>query len=186
MVLAPVNPFRPAQRRDERVNLRPAYYCIEWFRSGAIADIDWCGTGGNGCRWYFLYSPPAFSSRTAATGGFTAYPAVFTFYLHICLLFLRTNAGNGFPSFYLQTVLGRSEVETGLLLTPWPLATMVMAPLAGYLIERVHAGLLGALGLFIMAAGFFPRSAARVTCGYQYYLADDLMWCWIWLVPVTQ
>ncbi|WP_237764608.1 MFS transporter, partial [Escherichia albertii] len=57
--------------------------------------------------------------------------------------------------FYLQTVLGRSEVETGLLLTPWPLATMVMAPLAGYLIERVHAGLLGALGLFIMAAGLF-------------------------------
>lgn len=31
-------------------------------------------------------------------GGFTAYPAVFTFYLHICLLFLRTNAGNGFPA----------------------------------------------------------------------------------------
>ena len=56
------------------------------------------GTGGNGCCWYFLYSPPAFSSRTAATGGFTAYPAVFTFYLHICLLFLRTNAGNGFPA----------------------------------------------------------------------------------------
>ncbi len=107
------------------------------------------------------------SSRTAATGGFTTYPAVFTFYLHICLLFLRTNAGNGFPSLYLQTVLGRSEVETGLLLTPWPLATMVMAPLAGYLIERVHAGLLGALGLFIMAAGLFspvllPASPADI------------------------
>ncbi|VEB84745.1 major facilitator superfamily protein [Citrobacter koseri] len=57
--------------------------------------------------------------------------------------------------FYLQTVLGRSEVETGLLLTPWPLATMVMAPLAGYLIERVHAGLLGASGLIIMATGLF-------------------------------
>ena len=57
--------------------------------------------------------------------------------------------------FYLQTVLGRSEVETGLLLTPWPLATMVMAPLAGYLIERVHAGLLGALGLLVMASGLF-------------------------------
>lgn len=56
--------------------------------------------------------------------------------------------------FYLQTVLGRSEVETGLLLTPWPLATMVMA-LAGYLIERLHAGLLGALGMVIMAAGLF-------------------------------
>jgi len=55
--------------------------------------------------------------------------------------------------FFLQTVLGRSEVEAGLLLTPWPLATMVMAPLAGYLIERVHAGLLGAVGLAVMAAG---------------------------------
>lgn len=57
--------------------------------------------------------------------------------------------------FFLQSVIGRSEVETGLLLTPWPLATMVMAPLAGYLIERVHAGLLGALGLAVMAAGLF-------------------------------
>lgn len=55
----------------------------------------------------------------------------------------------------MQTVLGRSEVETGLLLTPWPLATMVMAPLAGYLIERVHAGLLGALGMAVMACGLF-------------------------------
>lgn len=57
--------------------------------------------------------------------------------------------------FFLQSAIGRSEVETGLLLTPWPLATMVMAPLAGYLIERVHAGLLGALGLAVMATGLF-------------------------------
>jgi DHA2 family multidrug resistance protein-like MFS transporter len=32
---------------------------------------------------------------------------------------------------------------------------MVMAPLAGYLIERLHAGLLGALGLAVMATGLF-------------------------------
>ncbi|WP_312946622.1 MFS transporter [Superficieibacter sp.] len=57
--------------------------------------------------------------------------------------------------FYLQSIIGRSEVETGLLLTPWPLATMVMAPLAGYLIERVHAGLLGAVGMIVMACGLF-------------------------------
>ncbi|WHP29682.1 MFS transporter [Trabulsiella odontotermitis] len=57
--------------------------------------------------------------------------------------------------FFLQSVMGRSEVETGLLLTPWPLATMVMAPLAGYLIEKVHAGFLGALGLLVMACGLF-------------------------------
>ncbi|WP_421355334.1 MFS transporter [Pseudocitrobacter faecalis] len=57
--------------------------------------------------------------------------------------------------FFLQTMMGRSEVETGLLLTPWPLATMVMAPLAGYLIERVHAGFLGAFGMAVMACGLF-------------------------------
>lgn len=57
--------------------------------------------------------------------------------------------------FFLQSTLGRSEVETGLLLTPWPLATMVMAPLAGYMIERVHAGLLGGIGLTVMATGLF-------------------------------
>jgi DHA2 family multidrug resistance protein-like MFS transporter len=43
--------------------------------------------------------------------------------------------------FFLQNVLQRDEVATGLLLTPWPLATMVFAPIAGRLIERVHAGL---------------------------------------------
>lgn len=32
--------------------------------------------------------------------------------------------------FFLQSTLGRSEVETGLLLTPWPIATMIMAPIA--------------------------------------------------------
>jgi len=57
--------------------------------------------------------------------------------------------------FYLQNVLGRSEVSTGLLLTPWPLATMVMAPVAGRLIEQVHAGLLGAIGLAMFASGLF-------------------------------
>ncbi len=57
--------------------------------------------------------------------------------------------------FFLQTVIGRDEVATGLLLTPWPLATMVMAPIAGRLIERYHAGLLGGIGLAMFAAGLF-------------------------------
>lgn len=57
--------------------------------------------------------------------------------------------------FYIQNVLGRSEVATGLLLTPWPLATMVMAPIAGRLIERFHAGMLGGIGLALFASGLF-------------------------------
>ncbi|MFP1483694.1 hypothetical protein ACLB1S_17435 [Escherichia coli] len=88
-------------------------------------------------------------------------------FAHLFALFCAQMLAMVSLPFYLQTVLGRSEVETGLLLTPWPLATMVMASLAGYLIERVHAGLLGALGLFIMAAGLFslvllPASPADI------------------------
>lgn len=57
--------------------------------------------------------------------------------------------------FFLQTVLERDEVATGLLLTPWPLATMVVAPIAGRLVERYHAGLLGGIGLAVFASGLF-------------------------------
>lgn len=55
--------------------------------------------------------------------------------------------------FFLQRVLHRSEVATGLLLTPWPLATMIFAPIAGRLLEKVKAGLLGCVGMLIFAAG---------------------------------
>ena len=55
--------------------------------------------------------------------------------------------------FYLQDALGRSQVETGLLMTPWPLATAVAAPLAGRLADRYPAGALGGIGLACFAAG---------------------------------
>lgn len=60
--------------------------------------------------------------------------------------------------FFLQHTLGKNEVETGLLLTPWPLATMLTAPLAGRLVERVHPGLLGSIGMGIFATGLFSLS----------------------------
>ena len=55
--------------------------------------------------------------------------------------------------FFMQHSLGLSVAQTGLLLTPWPLATTLTAPLAGRLIERVHPGILGALGMTIFATG---------------------------------
>jgi MFS transporter, DHA2 family, multidrug resistance protein len=55
--------------------------------------------------------------------------------------------------FYFQYTLGRSDVATGLLMTPWPLATAVLAPIAGRLADRHSAGILGALGLVFFAAG---------------------------------
>ena len=57
--------------------------------------------------------------------------------------------------FFLQHIIGHDDVTTGLLLTPWPIATMIAAPLAGRLMERIHAGILGGAGLFVFAAGLF-------------------------------
>lgn len=57
--------------------------------------------------------------------------------------------------FYLQHVFGYDEVQTGLLLTAWPAIIMVVAPLAGLLVERIHAGALGGVGLLAMASGLF-------------------------------
>lgn len=55
--------------------------------------------------------------------------------------------------FYLEA-LGRNATETGLLLTPWPLAIVVTAPLAGRLIEKKYPpGLLGGIGLALFALG---------------------------------
>lgn len=55
--------------------------------------------------------------------------------------------------FYLQDVLGRSPVEAGLLLTPWPLATAMTSPIAGRLADRWPAGIITSIGLACMTGG---------------------------------
>jgi MFS transporter, DHA2 family, multidrug resistance protein len=60
--------------------------------------------------------------------------------------------------FLLQSVLGRTVAESGLLLTLWPLAVGVTAPLAGRLAERHHAGALGGIGLLLFSTGLVSLS----------------------------
>jgi DHA2 family multidrug resistance protein-like MFS transporter len=55
--------------------------------------------------------------------------------------------------FFFQMVMHRSQVQTGLLFTAWPLATGVAAPIAGRLADRHHAGLLGGFGLAALSFG---------------------------------
>ena len=55
--------------------------------------------------------------------------------------------------FYLESRFGYSAVEIGLLITPWPIAVMFAAPLAGRLVERYPSGLLGGIGLLLFAFG---------------------------------
>lgn len=55
--------------------------------------------------------------------------------------------------FYFESALGRDQVETGLLMTPWPVALGFAAPLAGRLSDRIASGTLGALGMILLAVG---------------------------------
>ena len=73
--------------------------------------------------------------------------------------------------FFMQHSLGFSVAETGLLLTPWPLATTLTAPMAGRLIERVHPGLLGGVGMSVFALGLFLLATAGSISGIW-----DLAW----------
>jgi DHA2 family multidrug resistance protein-like MFS transporter len=67
--------------------------------------------------------------------------------------------------FLFQSVLGHSAFQTGLLMTPWPLALGVVAPIAGRLADKVRAGLIGAIGLAIFAVGLFMLSRLGTSPG---------------------
>ena len=55
--------------------------------------------------------------------------------------------------FYFETILHRDEVQTGLLMTGWPAALGLAAPLAGSLSDKLPAAILGAAGLCVLALG---------------------------------
>ena len=61
--------------------------------------------------------------------------------------------------FLFQTMLGHSAVQTGLLLTPWPVATAIMAPIAGPLSDKHKPALLGGCGLAILCVGLALMAA---------------------------
>ncbi|HTE79493.1 MAG TPA: MFS transporter, partial [Reyranella sp.] len=55
--------------------------------------------------------------------------------------------------FLFETVMHRSQIATGLLVTPWPLMIVIAAPIAGRLSARYPAALLGSIGLALLATG---------------------------------
>ncbi len=55
--------------------------------------------------------------------------------------------------FYLSKILNFESSHIGLLMTPFPIALAVVAPVSGYLSERVNPASLSAAGLTVTAAG---------------------------------
>jgi DHA2 family multidrug resistance protein-like MFS transporter len=60
--------------------------------------------------------------------------------------------------FHLQAAMGRTVLQTGLLMTLWPLAVGLTAPVAGRLADRYPAGLLGGIGLALFSLGLLLLS----------------------------
>jgi DHA2 family multidrug resistance protein-like MFS transporter len=90
--------------------------------------------------------------------------------------------------FYFEDILGRSQVETGFFITPWPLVVAIMAPIAGRLSDRYSAGILGGLGLALLGLGMallamLPASPhvidivwrmAICGCGFGFFQAPNM------------
>jgi DHA2 family multidrug resistance protein-like MFS transporter len=73
--------------------------------------------------------------------------------------------------FFFHTVLGKNATDTGFLLTAWPVALASVAPIAGRLADRHHAGVLGAIGLTSMTTGLVLTALLPANPG-----TADIMW----------
>lgn len=78
--------------------------------------------------------------------------------------------------FLLVNTFGYDAVGTGLLMTSWPLVIVFVAPMAGWLINKVHPGILGGIGLTIMGIGCFSLSFVSPDEGH-FGLVWRLMLC---------
>jgi DHA2 family multidrug resistance protein-like MFS transporter len=69
--------------------------------------------------------------------------------------------------FRLQQHYGFLPGEVGAMLTPWPLAILLIGPTAGMLSDRIPAGILGGIGMTIATIGllslaFLPAHVSHV------------------------
>ncbi|MCM1141311.1 MAG: MFS transporter [Muribaculum sp.] len=70
----------------------------------------------------------------------------------VCSFIAQNVAMIALPFLYLNNY-GFSEITTGLLMTPWPLATMIVSPFAARFVERHNPGVTAAVGMGFYAIG---------------------------------
>lgn len=70
----------------------------------------------------------------------------------VCSFIAQNVAMIALPFLYLNSY-HFSAITTGLLMTPWPLATMIISPIAARYVERHNPGATAALGMLVFIAG---------------------------------
>ena len=70
----------------------------------------------------------------------------------VCSFIAQNLAMIALPFLFLDS-FGFSAITTGLLMTPWPLATMIISPLAARFVERHDGGTTAAVGMAVYAIG---------------------------------
>jgi DHA2 family multidrug resistance protein-like MFS transporter len=103
----------------------------------------------------------------------------------VCSFVAQMMAYVSLPFFMLHS-LGRSAVQTGLLMTPWPLMTAIMAPIAGRLADRYPAGILGGIGLAVFSRACLVGAGAGSPLVDQHRLAHGRVRHRVRAVPVAQ
>ncbi|KQR87988.1 MFS transporter [Sphingomonas sp. Leaf343] len=98
----------------------------------------------------------------SSMGAFTAFVATMTLLLSL--------------PFRLQHGYGFAPSEVGAAIAPWPLTTMIVAPLAGWLSDRYPAGLLGGIGMALAIVGLLSLS---------YLPAEPDYWAIAWRMSLT-
>ena len=118
------------------------YLCRQWHKTAPLFPVD-------------LMRIPVF--RLSMCGSVSAFCAQMLSYLALPFLLLEAR--------------GLSPIEAGMLITAWPLATMLTAPVAGRLIGKYPDGLLGGIGMAMFATGLWLLAAMPVDVAHW-----DMVW----------
>ena len=92
----------------------------------------------------------------------TSYQSTLYFYYRLVnpstISFIAISCSNIIIPFYLQDVMKLTPSVTGVLMTVSPIALAIVAPISGYLSDRVGSGSLTFVGLIGTSMGLFLMS----------------------------
>lgn len=96
----------------------------------------------------------------------------------VCSFVAQMLAMISLPFLFLSSY-GFSEISTGLLMTPWPLATMIVSPLAARFVERHNPGTTAACGMAVYCIGLLLILCAPQTGLSEWNIAWRMTICGI-------